>query len=278
MRVTVYVLFNIGAILSNLVTCHILKDAIELRELTDGYLHGEINLARLIVTLDEVLSTLDPEIRLSDFEYSSYLMRFAALKVNLEDREDGTHSLRIIHQTTIAIWEKLGSHILLAENKLRESKSDDTKLGLCDQPIVKALNVRFAVEALIAGRIKTNDREARLSNVLKSIYPEDIPKDKTSDITDEESTDITEEKTTDIAEDKPCDIKTWCSSIILNHSLDLTGPDSKRIPYESVVALLDFLNYEPDAAREKLEESKSKDNDFEFTEELNKWSRATGGE
>lgn len=108
---------------------------------------------------------------------------------------------------------------------------------------MKALNVRFAVHAFIAVMKIDNKDVSILSRVLEWIYPDD----------------------------NPGDIKTQCSNIIDNNSFDPDGPNSKRIPYESVVAVLVYLNGNPQGALEKLNESISKDQCLEFTEELNNW-------
>jgi hypothetical protein len=241
MRLPLYVLFNIGAMLSTLVTCHILKEALNLRVLVDRYLHGEIVFGSVTLTLDDLLIGIDPGIRSRNFPGISDFVSFGVLKRYLWDRQDGTHALRIIYESTDAIWRMIAGAPETAFKILRDSKFNDEKSGLSHQPIMKALDLRLAVDAFIASpRIMEEDFRI-LSNLLISIYPDD----------------------------KPVNIMDQCSKIINNNSLDLLGRDSQRIPYESVVAFVFYFNGNHEGAREKLEESIFKDDDLEFTDELN---------
>jgi hypothetical protein len=78
MRLPLYVLFNTGAMLSTLITCQTLKDALSLRIVVGDYANRKIEREPVIAPLNEVLNTIDsqyPLIKLSNIPRdNSYMM------------------------------------------------------------------------------------------------------------------------------------------------------------------------------------------------------------
>lgn len=257
MRLSLYVSFT-GAMLSTLVTCHILKEALNLRSLVKAYQNHEIELGSMIVKLDEVLLKIDPALQLSNFPDTNDRVRLQDLKWKLWGLKDDTQALGIIYESTDAIWGIADGRPIDAYKILEASEVNDKTSGLSDQPILKALELRFWVEAYIAGWTKTSGGVEYLPYLLKPIY-------------------LSEAGTSDTAQhDETSNIIVECSNLILNNSgLYQNGPDSQRIPYQSLAIFLEWYDGNYDHAREMLKKSISEDNDLEFTEELNNQSRST---
>jgi hypothetical protein len=244
MRLPLYVLFSTAAMLSALVTCQTLSDAVKLRSVAKAYLYDKIELDVVILTLDNMLSTLDPPYQLHtprpDDDHNLNLvllgsgggegfmnsMMFRDLMHFLNHRQDWTQTGRIFYDSANAIYMKIMHRPQDGLRCLKISITDDMQEGLSHQPIMNALELRYSVEAYIDRSVKISVAVAKLAKLVHMItkYKKcDIAGlfsslNLESDIADsfnllnlgddpaeDSAGDSDEELTCDIAEDKQCE-------------------------------------------------------------------------
>jgi hypothetical protein len=288
--------------LSALVTCQTLHDALELRLVAEDYLDYKINIDSVIVTLGEMLIRLDPPYHLKDCQmpdYSYHYDLFATIRKFLIGRLDDTYAQRIFFESTDAIFQSIGGHFHAGRQIISKSTAYDKESGLPDQPIMKALALRSSVGRYITSRIEINVAVAELADELHWITGKwkcDIADLFNSlnltggitnsfnlltlkdDTTENLEPDTAEDTKSDIVEDKPCDIpggfvvtlSCKCSDIVNNRpELCLTGTHTRRIAIESMAAFLQYYQRNPEEAHQLIEESMSNDDHVKITEELN---------
>lgn len=229
MRLPLYLLFSTGAMLSTLVTCQTLGDAVKLRLVARGYLYDKIKLDAVIVTLDNMLSRLDPPYQLDTQRADcghKYFMMFKDLIDFLVKLQDRTQTGRIFYESTYAIFQKVDRYPEVGRRCLKESITHDMQEGLSHQPIMNALELRYSVEAYIDRRTQISVAVAKLAKLVHQIttnkkcgiaglfYSLNLESDIADsfdllnledDPAEDTASDSDEEMTSDIAEDKQCE-------------------------------------------------------------------------
>jgi hypothetical protein len=258
MRLPLYILFNTAAMLSTLVTCQTLKDAQNLRSLASDLLrpNSEIQTNSVILALNTMLNRIDPASQPITMHepytlehYSEYNRGVVHISVVLYPRRNRTHPERILYETTRAMVAILAGDQHAGFDILEDSISNDTKLGLSDQPIMKALELRSSANAYITSQDRNSVDDAKLSKLLNSIYP-----DEQWDIENIPSFDT---------------LMNQCSGVVdRSFELHRNGIHSKRIAIESLKAFLECYRGDAVNARSLLNGSIDQDNDEEITGEL----------